>query len=165
MMNLVQGILDYSLSSSELEKEPLNLHSIINEVMEIDQLTSRATVKFECELPSVDFNKPVMIQVMRNLLGNAVKYSDKEVCNISIKYEDSDQHTIISISDNGPGIAKENQEKIFELFNKIDADAKIDSHGIGLATVKSVLEAAGEKIWITSEVGEGATFHFTIHHT
>jgi len=66
------------------------------------------------------------------------------------------------ISDNGPGIAPENQEVIFELFNKIDTSSQADSHGIGLATVKSLLEAHGERIWVESDLGKGATFYFTL---
>ena len=162
MKNLVQGILDYSLASSELEKESLDVRSIVNDVMEIDQLTSLATVHFECELPSVMFNRSVMQQVVRNLLGNAVKYSDKEVCNIVIQCEENPGHILFSISDNGPGIPKEYHKKIFQLFNKIDTTAKVDSHGIGLATVKAVLEASGERIWVESDMGKGSTFYFTI---
>lgn len=162
MKNLVQGILDYSLASSELEREPLDIRSIVNDVMEVDQLTSLATVHFECELPSVMFNRSIMHQVIRNLLGNAVKYSDKEVCNIVIRCEENQAHIVFSISDNGPGIPKEYHKKIFQLFNKIDTAAKVDSHGIGLATVKSVLEASGERIWVESEMGKGSTFYFTI---
>lgn len=162
MKNLVQGILDYSLASSELEKESLDIHSIVNDIMEVDQLTSLATVRFECELPLVVFNRSIMQQVIRNLLGNAVKYSDKEVCNITLQCEENQDHVLFSISDNGPGIPKEYHEKIFQLFNKIDSTTKVDSHGIGLATVKAVLEATGEKIWVKSEMGRGSTFYFTI---
>ncbi|MEO7989424.1 MAG: HAMP domain-containing sensor histidine kinase [Chryseolinea sp.] len=163
MKNLVQGILEYSIAdTSSIEKQEIDLNEVFKEVIEIDQLSDCAIIKIENTLPKVVFNRSTMDQIIRNLLSNAIKYSDKKNCEITIRAKEADDHVLISICDNGPGIAKENQEKIFELFNKIDNESKIDSHGIGLATVKSVLEAVGEKIWVESTLNEGATFCFTL---
>ncbi len=103
-----------------------------------------------------------MDQVFRNLISNAIKYSDKERCCITIQADEGDQQYCISVSDNGPGIAPENHAKIFELFNTLDSSARHDSHGIGLATVKSILDTFKERIWVESTPGHGATFSFTL---
>jgi signal transduction histidine kinase len=67
-----------------------------------------------------------------------------------------------SISDNGPGIEKEYQSKIFEMFNTGQASKGYDSTGIGLSIVKSLIEEKGGSIWVESIKGEGATFYFNI---
>lgn len=162
MKLLVQGILDYSRSAAEMEKEPIDVQTVVSEIMEVDQLHTRARVHFNSELPLVHFHPSSMRQVIRNLLGNAVKYCDKEVCIIEISCEEWSGRHCFKVRDNGPGIALEDQEKIFNLFNKVEATTRADSHGIGLATIRSVLEGSGEKIWVESQPGEGATFCFTL---
>ncbi len=163
MKNLVHGILEYSKTdTASIEEQEIDLNEVIEEIIEIDQLLDSAVIKIESVLPAVVFNRAAMDQVIRNLLNNAIKYSDKKKCEIIIRTKEADKHFLICISDNGPGIAREYQEKIFELFNKVESESKVDSHGIGLATVKSVLESVGERIWVESTVNEGATFCFTL---
>lgn len=163
MKNLVQGILEYSrVDSSQLELEPISLENVINEIVHLDGTNASANLNVVKPLPSVLFNKSAIFQVIRNLLSNAVKYCDKKMCTIEIRATEMESHYIISVSDDGPGIAKENHERIFELFNKVDSTIKKDSQGIGLATVKNTLSTFGEKIWVESEVGNGATFYFTL---
>jgi signal transduction histidine kinase len=113
-------------------------------------------------LPVSLFNKAAGIQVVRNLLDNAVKYSNKERCKITIEVEQRPDHCQVAFRDNGPGIPPEHQEKIFMLFNQVEPSLKASSVGIGLATVKGIMEAAGERIWVESTPGGGASFIFTL---
>ena len=163
MKSLVEGILIYSKAGAdEIDLEEIDLNQAFKEIIEIDNISGEAEININSPLPNVFFNRSSLFQVIRNLLGNAVKYSDKEVCKIWVKAKEMENQYQIMISDNGPGIAMENQEEIFKLFNKVDPTTEVDSHGIGLATIKSLLEDSGERIWVESTVGEGATFHFTI---
>ena len=163
MKSLVEGILIYSKAGAhEIEQEEIDLNKAFKEIIEIDHISNDADIRIAGALPLVFFNRSAIAQIIRNLLSNAVKYSDKDVCKIVVQARELENHYQITISDNGPGIALENQEVIFKLFNKIDTTANVNSHGIGLATVKSILEASGERIWVESTLGEGATFHFTL---
>ena len=64
--------------------------------------------------------------------------------------------------DNGPGIETTYQEKIFDLFGRVDKYSNNQNSGIGLATVKSIIESNGGKIWVNSKLGEGSRFTFTV---
>jgi len=163
MKSLVEGILAYSVAHfRDVTKELVDWNDLLDEVMDVDAVISRADVKVMGRLPVVYFNKTAGIQVIRNLLDNAIKYSDKERCEVRIESKAFDDHYQISFTDNGPGIAPEHKEKIFILFNQVEPSVKASSVGIGLATVKGIMEAAGERIWLESEVGHGASFIFTV---
>lgn len=164
MRRLISEILDYSkIPCTEIKKERIDLNKIFSEIIDLDRIALSAEVRIINQLPCVLFNKILIIQIIRNLLSNAIKHCDKEICRIEIEAWEMNDHYKVCVSDNGPGIALEDHEKIFELFRTIDSkDALKDSHGIGLATVKNVLESQGEKIWVESLQGRGAKFIFTI---
>jgi len=163
MKLLVAGILNYSLSQSkDMEKEAVDLNELLKEVIEVDDFTSRADINVKSTLPVVTFNRTGGIQVFRNIMDNAIKYSDKDRCKIEIESNEFDDFYEISINDNGPGISSEHHQTIFELFNQVRTSGKSIGSGIGLATTKNIIEAAGGKIWLESEEGRGATFIFTL---
>ena len=163
MKGLVHGILEYSKAdAAHIETHELDVNVVLKEVIEVDQLTSQADIKIVGALPSVVFNRSALEQVIRNLLNNAVKHSTEEICQIVIRSRDNGDHYMVSVTDNGPGIAPQYHEKIFELFHTGEHDAKTNSQGIGLATVKNILESFGEHVWVESAVGKGATFYFTL---
>jgi len=163
MKGLVHGILEYSKTDADhIEKNELDLNIVLKEVIEVDQLTSVADIKIVGALPTVVFNRSALEQVIRNLLNNAVKHATEEICQIVIRSRDKGDCYQLSVTDNGPGIAPQYHEKIFELFHTGEHDAIADSHGIGLATVKNILESFGERVWVESTIGKGATFYFTL---
>ena len=163
MKSLVEGILAYSVAHfKDVTKEKVDWNELLNEVMEVDSVANIADVKVIGTLPVVDFNRTAGIQIIRNLLDNAIKYSDKDRCAIRIEAKSYERHYQFSFTDNGPGIALENQEVIFGLFNQVEPSLKSSSVGIGLATVKGIIEAAGGRIWLESKPGAGASFIFTI---
>lgn len=163
MKNLVEGILAYSVvHSREMTLDLIDLNELLLEVIELDDIANRAEVEVIDKLPVIYFNRTAGIQVIRNLLDNAIKYSDKPVCKITISSVEHEDWHLITFKDNGPGIDQENHQKIFKLFSQVDASYKIDSVGIGLATVKRIIEAAGGEIWLESEPGKGASFMFTL---
>ena len=163
MKNLVEGILAYSVvRASEMLRDQVDLNEILMEVMNADDVMSRAEVRVVGVLPVVYFNRTACVQVVRNLLDNAIKYSDKDTCCITILSSENSAQYEITFEDNGPGIAKKDQEKIFKLFNRSEPYFKPDSVGIGLATVKGIIEAAGGSVQLKSAIGKGAAFTFSI---
>lgn len=165
MKTLVHGVLDYSrLDTDSVTREAIDLNKLVDELFELYQFERRQVeLKRTNNLPIAYFNRVALTQVIKNLIDNAIKYCDKEICCISVRSTMKDDVCEIAIEDNGPGVLDENKLKIFELFNAIDTTAKVSSHGIGLATVKRLLHQEGESIWVESGPGAGATFIFTLH--
>lgn len=103
-----------------------------------------------------------MLNVIRNLIENAVKYADEGVkVNMRIR-KDTNNNLVVSISDNGWGISPKDQKQIFKQFYRVPHKNAPKGHGIGLALVKYVVEAHGGKITVNSELGKGSTFTFNI---
>lgn len=118
-------------------------------------------VETEADLPVVHVDRVRLVQVLQNLITNAVKFmGDQPNPIIKIGFEVVDGERIFLVRDNGIGIASEHHDRIFELFSKMNPD--IEGTGIGLALVKRIVEVHGGKIWVESEPGKGATFFFTL---
>jgi len=114
-------------------------------------------------LPSVEADEKRIQQVVENLLDNAVKYSPQGG-EIRLRAEVRPGELLVSVSDQGIGIAKEELNKVFDRFYRIQQRklGQIGGAGLGLAICKSLVEAHGGRIWAESELGKGSTFHFTL---
>jgi signal transduction histidine kinase len=99
-------------------------------------------------------------QVFQNLIQNAIKYNDKENGYLEIKYIEETVNHLFMIKDNGIGVKKEHQEKIFQSFTKLHENSQ--SSGLGLSIVKRIVETMQGKIWVESEINKETTFFFTI---
>ena len=118
-------------------------------------------VKVDADLPSVYVDRVRIIEVIQNLIANAIKFTgEQKNPMIHIGAETKNGAQIFFVKDNGTGIAPEFHERIFGLFNKLDQHS--EGTGIGLALVKRIIEVHGGKIWVESELGKGATFFFTL---
>ena len=122
----------------------------------------KITVQIQPNLPIVHGDRQRLTQALQNLLDNAAKYmGDQADPLIGIGQQgNEDGKPILFVKDNGMGIAPEYHERIFGLFNKLDAQS--EGTGIGLALVKRIIEFHGGRIWIESELGKGSTFYFTL---
>ena len=109
-------------------------------------------------------NKTQLEQIFTNLISNSIHYNDKDVIHIKISFSEAPQQYFFSLTDNGIGIAKENQEKIFNLFTTIPSQARNGDtgHGIGLSTVKKIVEKNGGIVTIESSAGKGTKISFNI---
>lgn len=163
MQNLIEGILNYSrVGRIQAEKEELKSYEVVHEVISLLNVPKGYTIDMKGEFPVIFSNKTWLQQVFANLLSNAIKYHDKEQGKITIAYEDDAKFHIFSVEDDGPGIAKEYQEKIFKIFQTLQSRDDVESTGIGLTIVKKIIEELGGKIWIESDGENGSKFLCTI---
>jgi len=113
-------------------------------------------------LPRVHGDRPRLVEVLQNLIDNSAKYmGDQKDPRIEIGQRGNERGMpVFYIKDNGMGIEPEHHERIFGLFNKLDA--KSEGTGVGLALVKRIVDVHGGRIWVESEPGKGSTFLFTL---
>lgn len=126
------------------------------------QLAQRQVqVEIAADLPIVFVDRVRMVEVLQNLMANAIKFMGAQTQPlIQIGMEQRNHERLFFVRDNGIGIAAEFHERIFGLFNKLDQSS--EGTGIGLALVRRIIEVHGGKIWVESELGKGATFFFTL---
>jgi len=115
------------------------------------------------DLPPVTGDKGRLLQVFDNLLSNAIKFSPGGR-QIVVTIEDAGPAVQVSVSDQGIGVPKDQQERIFERFYQIDGSAqrRFGGTGLGLAIVKRIVEAHEGQVWVESDLGKGSTFYFTV---
>jgi signal transduction histidine kinase len=163
MDGLIDGILRYSRLGRVREKaESLDLNILVKEV--IDTIASGEDVKvtIENKLPVILRDSIRMEQVFQNLIGNAIKYTDKGESIIRVGCVEDETSWTFSVADNGPGIESQYHEKIFQIFQTLTPRDERESTGIGLALVKKIIGIYGGSVWLESEAGCGTTFFFTL---
>ncbi len=116
-------------------------------------------------LPPVKVDVWRIHQVIENLLSNAIKFTPEGgKVSVSASMGPQKKDIVVAVSDNGPGISRKDQEKLFTKFHQVDSNTTRNSGGLGLGLVicKGIVEAHGGRIWVESELGKGSTFRFTI---
>lgn len=166
MTELLDDLLDLSRIGRFINPpELIPFEYLAKQAIEVTQgyvQERKASITLQQGLPPVYGDKPRLIEVLQNLIENSIKYTDEKttpVIEIGTQGVE-DGKPIFFVNDNGIGIAPEYHEKIFKLFNKLDAFS--DGTGVGLALVKRIIEVHGGKVWVESEVGKGSTFYFTL---
>ncbi|MBL7560211.1 GHKL domain-containing protein [Olleya sp. YSTF-M6] len=160
MEKLISGILEYStIGKNQIEVYDVDLNNLIDNVLKIIQVPNHINIT-KPNLPIVKGDKYRLQQLFQNLIGNAIKYNDKDKGLIEIGVEEQKQYWQFYIKDNGKGIDSSYFDKIFKTFNKLENTP--DSSGIGLSIVKKIVELYGGKIWLQSQVNIGTTFYFTL---
>lgn len=173
----LQEIIDQTLVSSRIIKEKLELkkektsmaqliQDIINQFKPLWEVKNQTIdVRGPYQLPLVEVDRDAIWKVITALLDNAIKYSPED-SRITIKLHDHPNEIEVAIMDEGIGIKKKFQQKIFEEFFIIPSEteyARMDGRtGLGLFIAKGIIEEHGGKIWVESVYGLGSTFHFTI---
>ena len=150
------------------KREPVDLNVLMTELREnlsYDLEASRITLDITEDLPTITAERTRMRQVFQNLLDNAVKYmlesKDRRIT-VSHRMENGQHH--FSVADTGCGIALEDQASVFEVFRRATHSGShhVAGRGVGLASVKAIVECYGGRIWLESVHGQGTTFHFTL---
>jgi signal transduction histidine kinase len=159
---LIDGILTYSkVENVKIHKEKIDLNEMVNSVQDIIFIPSNIKIIIKNKLPIIHNDFFRMQQLFQNLISNAVNYNDKSNGFVEISSEEFQDHYVFAIKDNGIGIEKENQKKVFEIFQTLNPDYK--STGIGLSIVRRIIKNENGKIWLESQKGVGTTFFFTLN--
>jgi signal transduction histidine kinase len=165
LRSLVDGLLEYSRSEKVLKehKTVVNLNSLMDDFRGLFVYEKNLSLNLKSSITDVVINRAALEQVLINLITNSIKYNDKENVEVEIGGSASTTHYKFYVQDNGPGIALENQENIFDIFKVLSNEDRfgMKGNGIGLATVKKVIENSGGSIKVTSEPTKGAKFTFT----
>lgn len=166
MNELIDDLLEYSrISRLYSEFETVDMNKLVDSVIGMfeAQIEEQNAVVGREQLPQV-IGVPVSLKlVFQNLIGNALKYHDKNTApRVEIKGEETETHWAFSVSDNGIGIDEKYFDEIFLLFKRLHSNSEYSGTGMGLAMCKKVVEQHGGEIWVTSEKGKGSTFYFTI---
>lgn len=162
MGSLLDGLLNYSrVGRKHVEVESIAVQEMLQAV--IDSLAPPEGFQIEIvgTMPDLEARRFSLSQVFSNLINNAIKYCDRPDGKLRITAQAHDEHYEFSLQDNGPGIDPKHHQKIFTIFQTLQARDKVESTGVGLAIVKKILDTEGGKIWVHSEPGQGATFSFT----
>ena len=172
LMNLINDILDLSkieAGKMEIREEEILLEELLEDVSStiqplVYEKGLRFTINRKCDTKIiVTTDKGRVTQVLINLLGNAVKFTDKGNIELSVALMD-DNNLVFSVSDTGIGIPEDAQKIIFEEFRQVDGSTtrRYSGTGLGLAISKKIVDLLGGKIWVKSIVGKGSIFSFTI---
>lgn len=159
---LIDGILHYS-RANRLEGAVVDVDSnaLVHEIWEL--LAPPETAKLvTTNLPTITTMKIPLQQVLMNLMSNALKYNRDRELTIEVGAQiENNKPPVFYVRDNGVGIAPEFHQRIWGLFQTLEARDKVESTGIGLAVVRKIVETRGGRAWIDSTPGVGATFLFT----
>ena len=162
---LVEKLLDWSRLESGgrvLQRESIEVEALLEQVGVIfraQQLGATYAVEVERGLPQLSVDRAAMVQVILNLLHNAVKYTgdDKK---IELRARRAGRRVAIEVQDNGPGVRPHERKRIFERFYRADdlLSRRTEGTGLGLAIAKRIVEGHGGTIEVDSREGEGSTF-------
>jgi signal transduction histidine kinase len=165
MQALINDLLEYSRVGTRGKPfEVINLNDIVTQAksnLNIAIKENKAEIKCG-KLPKIYGDGTQLIQVFQNLIGNAIKFHGEQAPEIAISSVRKNGNYEIKIKDNGIGIDPQYKEKIFLIFQRLHNREDYPGTGIGLAICKRIIERHGGAIWVESNIGEGATFHFSI---
>ncbi len=165
MQNQIDDLLTYSrVSRDELRKEPTELGKVVGQVLEDLSVTieeNNAAIAVS-SLPTVQANPREIAQLLQNLISNGIKFRSEAPPQIQIEAQLQPEQWLISVRDNGIGINPKFAGRIFEIFQRLHSRTKYAGTGIGLAICRKIVERHGGRIWVESELGQGAIFYFTL---
>jgi PAS domain S-box-containing protein len=165
MGEMIESLLEYSRVDTQGESfEPVDLDAILDEVrddlqLRIDETDAEVSAD---NLPTVAGDASQLRQVFQNLVDNAIAYSGDESPRIAIDAERTDSRWRIVVSDHGIGIDPDDQDRVFEVFQRLHTSHEHPGTGIGLALCQRIVERHGGEIRVESEPGEGSTFSFAL---
>ena len=166
MRELILNLLQFAqLSQADIAYEEINVSEMIGEVLQnlkskID--ATEATITVDVETEKVKGDRIQLMQLVQNLVANALKFVRDKKPEIKIQCYHEPEDALFSVSDNGIGIAKESQYRIFDIFRREHTAKDYPGTGIGLSICKKIVDRHKGKIWFESEPGKGTTFYFTL---
>lgn len=160
--NMIRGILLYArVGKQEAEREYINLHGLFEDTMENLVVPPGLKLELQENMPEIYSERLPLQQVLSNLIGNALKYHDKQDGYVRVYVKSYSDRYEFFVEDNGPGISEVYHDKIFAIFQTLQERDSFESTGIGLAIVKKILDDRRQTISVKSTPGKGTVFSFT----
>ena len=165
MSDSVNSLLEYSRIGRNVEVEKIDSNKLLDNVLKdlrgsIEDASADVSTG---KLPSIEGNATEIRLVFQNILTNAIKFQKKDQKpEIKISAKTKGEFIEFTVTDNGIGIEEQFKEKIFIIFQRLHKRKNYSGSGIGLAHCRKIIELHGGKIWVSSEVGKGSSFHFTL---
>ncbi|MDQ3171824.1 MAG: ATP-binding protein, partial [Acidobacteriota bacterium] len=160
MEGLIEGILSYSrVGRTTHDVEDVDVGGLLEDLIELLAPPEGAEIEVQGDMPVLHTERLPLQQVFLNLINNGLKYAGGAKARIAITSLEAGTFHQFSVRDNGPGIAPEYHEKIWGIFQTLNARDKVEGTGIGLALVRKIVDQKGGRAWVESEAGKGATFH------
>jgi len=170
LLNLINDVLDMSkIEAGSLNlfiEDDVNMTSLVNSAVTTGRglLIGKSTqlqANIPENLPLIRADRQRILQILLNIISNACKFTDEGSVNVQVRQQADE--VLISISDTGPGIAKEDQAMVFEAFKQTKTGLRQGGGtGLGMPIAKNLAEAHGGRLWLESEQGKGATFHVAL---
>lgn len=165
MQNLIKDLMNFSRVEKDIAFEMVDCNSVLKEViadLEAAINESKAKIKV-AKLPVLNGNYSRLKQVFQNLIDNGIKFRRKNVTPvIEVNVEDKGNEYLFSVKDNGIGIEEQNYKKLFNIFQRLNPAEEYPGTGIGLSTVKKIVNLHNGQICVESRFNEGSIFYFTI---
>ena len=165
IQEMIKGILTYSqLESKDLSLESIDVKHELDTVRKNLRLaiTESSAQVTNGPLPNIKADRLQIIQILQNLIGNALKFCRERQPVIHISADESSDEYTFSVADNGIGMKPENTHKIFNMFQRLNRKEEYPGSGIGLSICQRIVSKHGGRIWAESEEGKGSTFYFTL---
>ena len=158
----IQDLLNYgAMGREDLPIEPIDTERLIHQILDSypNLQPAKADIQIQPPLPGVRANRPALTQVISNLLGNAVKFVKPGTRpQVRVWAEEEKDWTYLWFEDNGIGIEKESQQKIFQMFHRLNRSESYEGTGMGLAIVNKAVRRMGGTVGVESEPGHGSRF-------
>jgi len=167
MDDLIDDLLEFSrMNRAEMGQSGVDLDALVREAIDsLKMATEGRHIAWQvAPLPRVVGDAAMLRQVLANLLGNAVKYTrPREAAQIEIGCAGEDNgQLVLFVRDNGVGFDMRYADKLFGVFQRLHRADEFEGTGIGLASVRRIIERHGGRVWAESQLGEGATFYFSL---
>ena len=164
---LISDILTYSsLDRDTMKPEKVDIGKLLAVVKETQQVNLEergGQITWGEDLPIVMGNKTQLYQLFQNLVNNGLKYQKPDASpHVHVSVQEKPKHWEFTIKDNGIGMEQRHLRKIFDVFQRLHLKEEYAGTGVGLSICKKVVERHGGQIKVTSEVGEGSAFIFTL---
>jgi len=162
MNALIEGLLEYSrIGKAAQSMTNVDTGELLAEIIDSLSPPDGFTVDVATDMPTLHTDRLHLNQVFSNLIGNGIKHARDERGHVWVKARKRGEYYEFTVSDDGPGIAKEYHDKVFMMFQTLAVNDYGSNTGIGLALVRKIVQEHGGSITLESEEGNGATFRFT----